>query len=168
MINYKDFTLKSRLHDKNIIHRKLTQLGFMFEGEDYQKDYYFKTSKSKLKYRKSNFSTLIAHYKRVKKNNIEKSLVYRYEVNPSELQIQYLFSTRELIGKIQKKRKLYKFKNVSIHIDELSKEEIYIEIEAKDFNESYTDLELQSQCKSIFNLLGIKKSNLIGTGYFYN
>lgn len=106
-----------------------------------------------------------SHYKRVSINNTEKTLVYRYEVNPSELQIQYLFSTKELIGKTQKKRKLYKLKNVSIHIGELSKEEIYIEIEAKDFNKSYTELELQNQCKSIFNLLGIKKSNLIKTGY---
>ena len=46
-------------------------------------------------------------------NNTEKTLVYRYEVNPSELQIQYLFSTKELIGKTQKKRKLYKLKNTN-------------------------------------------------------
>ena len=65
----------------------------------------------------------------------------------------------------KKKPLLNALKNVSIHIDELSKEEIYIEIEAKDFNESYTELELQNQCKSIFNLLVIKKSNLIKTGY---
>lgn len=165
MMKYKDFTLKARLYDKDGIHEKLTQLGFKYEGEDYQQDYYFKTPKGKLKYRKGNNSTLIAHYERVQLNNIEKTVVYRYEVNPSELQIQYLFSSKVLLVKHKKNRKLYLSKNVSIHIDELSKEEIYIEIEAKDFNENYTELELQNQCKSIFNELGIIKSNLIKTGY---
>ena len=42
MMKYKDFTLKARLYDKDGIHEKLTQLGFKYDGEDYQQDYYFK------------------------------------------------------------------------------------------------------------------------------
>ena len=37
MIKYKDFTLKAQSYDKDKIHNKLTQLGFIFEGEEFLK-----------------------------------------------------------------------------------------------------------------------------------
>jgi adenylate cyclase class IV len=78
---------------------------------------------------------------------MEKTIVYRYEVNPTDLQIQHLSASNELIGETQKNRKLYQLHNMTVHIDELSNGERYIEIEAKDFDDSYTENEAISNCK---------------------
>jgi predicted adenylyl cyclase CyaB len=147
MLKYKDFTLKARLYEMDAFEQKLLELGAKYEGEDYQQDYYFKIANGKLKFRKGTIGTLITHYERILVDNMEKTIVYRYEVNPTDLQIQHLYASNELIGETQKNRKLYQLHNMTVHIDELSNGERYIEIEAKDFDDSYTENEAISNCK---------------------
>ena len=72
-----------------------------------QHDFYFKVPKGKLKYRKSTIRSLITHYERIKIGEIEKTRVFRYDLNPSKLEINLLFETSELIGEIKKTRKIF-------------------------------------------------------------
>ena len=165
MIDYKDFTIKAVLKEKACAEQVLVELGAKFEGEDFQHDYYFKTSTGKLKFRKSTSELLIAHYERVVINNFEKTIVHRYDINPSDLEIKQLFDSNEIIGETRKIRKLYYFKNVAVHLDKLSNGKEFIEVEAKDFDNSYTELELQEQCLFVFKKLDISKSDIVRTGY---
>jgi predicted adenylyl cyclase CyaB len=165
MLTYKDFTLKAHLNSRSEIEQKLIELGARFEGEDYQLDYYFKVSTGKLKYRKGTLGTLITHYERFSIDNIEKTAVYRYDINPSEEEVRQLYTNFDLVGEIQKSRSLYQINNLTIHLDKLENGDEFIEVEAKDFEELYTELDLQNQCHQLFEKMGISKNELLKTGY---
>lgn len=165
MLNYKDFTLKARLKNRKLVEQKLHDFGAIFQGEDYQQDFYFRVPYGKLKYRKGTLGNLITHYERFSIDNIEKTTVYRYEVNPSEDEVQKLYDRFDLIGEINKNRSLYQINNLTIHLDKLENGEEFIEVEAKDFEERYSELELQNQCQQIFSTIGISKEELLPTGY---
>lgn len=165
MLSYKDFTLKAHLKNRIIVEQKLMDLGAILVGEDYQHDYYFKISNGKLKYRKGTLGSLITHYERFVASKAEKTQVYRYDPNPSDEEVQQLFDQHKLIGEIQKIRRIYQFKNSTIHLDTLSNGEVFVEIEAKDFNEQSSDESLQAQCWDIFAQLSISKDDVIPTGY---
>ena len=96
---------------------------------------------------------------------MEKTHVYRYDVNPTEAEVQQLFVTAERIGETHKIRKQYQFQNVTVHLDELPNGENYIEVEAKDYSNSFSEEDLQSQCKDLFEKLGIASVDLMQTGY---
>ena len=54
---------------------------------------------------------------------------------------------------------------MTIHLDKLENGEEFIEVEAKDFEDLYSELELQNQCQQIFENIGISKDELLTTGY---
>ena len=93
MLNYQDVTLKARISNVPLLEAHLQAIGARYIGEDQQQDYYFTCSMGKLKYRKGTMGTLITHYERIQLGNAEKTLVYRYDVNPSEEEVQQLFAT---------------------------------------------------------------------------
>ena len=165
MLNYKDVTQKARLANADVIASVLIAMGASFVGEDHQHDIYFQVQNGKLKFRQGTLSNLITHYERIAVGPLEKTHVYRYDVNPSEAEVQQLFSTGERIGETQKIRKQYQFQNVTVHLDELPNGENYIEVEAKDYSNSFSEEDLQSQCKDLFEKLGIASVDLMQTGY---
>jgi adenylate cyclase, class 2 len=165
MLNYKDVTQKARLANADVIASALIAMGASFVGEDRQHDIYFRVQKGKLKYRQGTLGTLITHYERIAVGPLEKTHVYRYDVNPSEAEVQQLFATAERIGETQKIRKQYQFQNVTIHLDKLPNGENYIEVEAKDYSNSFSEMDLQSQCKDLFEKLGIATVDQMQTGY---
>lgn len=165
MLNYKDVTQKARLSDADAIASTLLAMGALFVGEDHQHDTYFRVQNGKLKYRKGTRGTLITHYERIAVGPLEKTRVYRYDVNPSEAEVQQLFTTAECIGETLKIRKQYQFQNVAIHLDKLPNGENYIEVEAKDYSNLYAETDLQQQCKALFEKLGISTNALVQTGY---
>jgi adenylate cyclase class IV len=54
---------------------------------------------------------------------------------------------------------------VTIHLDKLPNGENYIEVEAKDYSNSFSEEDLQSQCQVLFEKLGIASDDLRQTGY---
>lgn len=83
LIHYKDFTLKAKLSNPVAMERTLLESGAKFLGADHQKDTYFKTGKGKLKVREGTIENLITHYERTTEGGIEKTTVFRYDLNPS-------------------------------------------------------------------------------------
>ena len=165
MLNYKDVTQKARLANPDATASTLIAMGASFVGEDCQHDIYFRVQNGKLKYRQGTLGDLITHYERIAVGPLEKTHVYRYDVNPSEAEVQQLFATAECIGETQKIRKQYQFQNVTIHVDKLPNGENYIEVEAKDYSNLYAETDLQQQCKALFEKLGISTNALVETGY---
>lgn len=165
MLNYKDVTQKARLANADVIASALIAMGASFVGEDQQHDIYFQVQNGKLKFRHGTLGTLITHYERIAVGPLEKTHVYRYDVNPTDAEIQQLFTNAERIGETQKIRKQYQFQNVTVHLDELPNGENYIEVEAKDYSNSFSEEDLLSQCKALFEKLGIASDDLRQTGY---
>ena len=165
MLNYKDCTLKPYLKNRVSVEEKLIELGAVYDGIEYQQDFYFRVSNGKLKYRKGTLKTLITHYERFILDNIEKTSVYRYDINPSEEDVQKLFSNYDVIGQVSKSRSLFQLNNITIHLDKLENGEEFIEVEAKDFDERFDELVLKNQCLLLFEDLRISYQEHLPTGY---
>ena len=165
LTDYKDYTMKTVLQDRPAIVRKLESLRAEYLVTDYQTDFYFKTSQGKLKYRKGNIENLITHYLREQVDGIERTTVLRYDRDPSPDKIDLLFRNHEHIGTIEKQRTVYVLSNIRIHLDKLNSGEEFIELEAIDRNNVFSDSELHGQCVSLFRQLGFDAARAIRTGY---
>jgi adenylate cyclase class 2 len=164
-LTYKDFTLKAVVADFRSIEGDLQKMNAIFIGIDRQTDTYFQVSIGKLKLRQGTIENLITHYERKIENGMEKTTVYRYDVNPSSKQIADLLRDNAVIGVIKKERQIYVIDNIKIHLDTTPQMDRFIEIEAIDRNNVYSDDALRSQCLDVRKKLGIRDTDLIQTGY---
>ena len=162
---YKDYSIKAQIQSFGPIERKLQKLGAHYIGEDHQKDTYFEIEQGKLKLREGTIENLIAHYERKMINGMERTSNYRYDQNPGKAEVNHLFSNYKVIGVIKKLRKIYKIQNVKIHLDKTEKGELFIEIEAIDEFQEFTEANLLKQCLEIKTKLGIDDNQLIKSGY---
>ena len=162
---YKDFTIKACISNPKTIESILAKLHAHFLGTDHQKDTYFNIANGKLKYRQGIIEHLITHYERTSEDGIEKTIVYRYDLNPSPDQVMELYSQHKTVAVIEKQRKIFYIGNVKIHLDQLA-EQYFVEIEAIDRTNTLSAEELRRQCLDIKEKLLITEKDLIKTGYF--
>ena len=162
---YKDYTIKARISSSSLIEDRLRKLNAEFIGVDSQTDTYFETTRGKLKLREGTIENLITHYKRSPENGAEKTSVYRYELNPSEEEIEKLKSSHSQIGVIKKERRIYLINHIKIHFDKMPNGDEFIEIEAIDRHNEFSNEELKQQCLDLKNKLGIHESEIVPTGY---
>lgn len=165
MLDYKDYTLKAKLTDVATVEEMLANLNADFIGVDEQTDFYFETTKGKLKYRKGTIEHLITHYAREVVDGVEKTTVYRYDKNPSPEEVDKLTAEHRQIGITMKQRKIFNVGNVKVHLDTLPDGQHFLEIEAIDRSNKLSDDELKQQCLSMLSKLKIPTENLIPTGY---
>ena len=164
-LRYKDYSLKARLENFEEIEHKLEKLGAHYIGQDQQTDTYFETSQGKLKLRQGTIENLIAHYERKMINGMERTSNYRYDQNPGMADVKELFSNHKVIGVIKKLRKIYKIQNVKIHLDKTEQGELFMEIEAIDEFDAYSENELEKLCIETKSKLGIRDDQLVKSGY---
>jgi adenylate cyclase class IV len=67
---------------------------------------------------------------------------------------------------IEKQRKIYRLDHIKIHLDKLPNDEEFIELEAIDPDDRFTEDELKTQCLELKSKLNIQDSDLLPTGYF--
>lgn len=164
---YKDFTLKARATNFVYLEDLLKSCGALFLGVDEQTDTYFQTDKGKLKLREGTIENLITHYERILEDGIERTVVYRYDVNPSAIEIENLIANFKPIGIVEKKRSIYLLDIHKIHLDRLNEGD-FLEIESIDREEKFTSEELRKRCWELKEKLGIADVDLVPTGYFKN
>jgi adenylate cyclase, class 2 len=162
---YQDFTIKARAKDFVRVEELLRELGAKFLGVDVQTDTYFKTEKGKLKIREGNIENLITHYERILENGMERTIVYRYDVNPTEAEIENLMTSTQSIGVVKKNRSIYLLGIHKIHLDRLTDGD-FIEIESIDRDGRFTSSELKRLCWELKEKLEICDNDLMPTGYF--
>jgi len=167
MLPYKDYTLKAQLDDFQQIEQILKEINATFVGLDEQKDYYFETTRGKLKYRKGNIEHLITHYERKIEAGAERTIVYHYDTNPNQTQIESLFQENKQIGFVEKSRQIFLLDNIKIHLDTLPEGQKFIEIEAIDRSGAYSEQALKNQCIALKERLGIPDDKLMHTGYLH-
>lgn len=165
-MNYRDFTLKARLYDSPKLREQLLKLGARCVGVDNQVDRYFEVAQGKLKWRQGNIENLITHYEPIQEGSLEQTVVYRYDVNPSQEAIQQLFDLYKEASIVSKQRTIYWLGNVKIHVDKLPDGSEFIELEAMDRDDKFSTAELRNQCKQVQQALAIEDSDLLPTGYF--
>jgi len=162
---YKDYTIKAKVSSGHIMEKQLASLHARFIGIDFQTDTYFKIEKGKLKLRQGTIENLITHYERTHEGDAEKTNVYRYDVNPAIEEIEKLRDSHQQIGIVQKERKIYYVGIVKIHLDRLQNGEEFIELEAIDRLNQFSNEELKRKCLEVKEKLGIRESDLVQTGY---
>jgi adenylate cyclase class IV len=101
----------------------------------------------------------------VLENGLERTIVYRYEINPSQVAVDDLLRQHTKIGTTHKERTIYKIDHVKIHLDRLPDGSEFIEIEAMDINNDFSTQDLQEHCLSMKLKLGIPDSSLVQSGY---
>lgn len=161
---YKDYTIKAKLDDTQLLEMRLREIDAVFVGLDHQVDHYFETSNGKLKWREGTIEKLITHYERVVEQGVERTIVYRYDLNPSEEEINELRLRRQ-IATIRKQRKIYLVGNVKVHVDQLPDGQQFVEIEAIDRTNAFRNEDLRNQCLAIKTRLGIPDEDMVRTGY---
>ena len=104
---YKDFTIKAKLSNTTATENSIQTLKAKFIGKDLQIDHYFQIQKGKLKWREGQIENLITHYERFDDNGVERTIVYRYDLNPSKEMLNDLVKNHKSIGFIKKERKIF-------------------------------------------------------------
>jgi len=165
-LDYKDYTLKARVAELDRFHERLNDLSATFVGTDHQRDHYFSTTKGKLKWRQGTIENLITHYERIAEQGAERTIVYRYDLNPTPEDLDELRQSSKLIQVIEKTRHIYLLDHLKIHLDQLPSGDQFVEIEAIDRTNQFTQAELMQHCTSLLEKLGIPPETLIPTGYF--
>ncbi|UOQ73478.1 class IV adenylate cyclase [Hymenobacter cellulosilyticus] len=143
-MTYQDFTLKARLRDRAFVEERLLALGFTYIGLDEQRDTYFLVSQGKLKLRQGTIENLITHYERLPDRATEKTVVYVYDLNPSAQQIADLYAAHEVVGIVEKSRRIYRLGNVKVHLDTTADQTEFLEIEVFDHTNTKPAPELEA------------------------
>jgi adenylate cyclase class 2 len=167
-IAYKDFTIKAVITNLAALEKALTGMKANFAGTDHQKDTYFSVPRGKLKLREGTIENLITHYERVDERGVERTIVYQYDLTPTPEQVDKLRREHEVLGVVEKERRIFFIENVKIHIDKTANGKTFVEVEAIDSNDSKSLEQLRAQCLSIKEKLGIKDVELVKSGYFQN
>lgn len=169
-MSYKDYTLKARLQDRKGTEEQLHAIGAVFIGLDMQTDTYFKVPpdsyrNDRLKLRQGTLGSLITHYQRMSETGVERTVVFRYDVNPSPEAIKQFLREHDRIGLVLKERRIFNLDGVLIHLDRLQTGEEFVEIEAKDHKGTISDNDLKAECLHVSRMLQIEKADIVPTGY---
>lgn len=136
-----------------------------YKGTDHQIDIYFAVKNGRLKLRNGNIENNLIFYDRPNKSEPKKSEVIYEKVN-KESEVQKILS--QAIGekvRVDKHREIYFIENVKFHIDKVKELGEFIEIEAIDKEDKFTEKELQNQCEYYLKLFEITKEELVDKSY---
>lgn len=161
----KNIEIKACCSNLKLFKSKLLQLPVTFEGVDFQTDTFFNVSHGHLKLRESSlYGNLLIPYNRPDQEGPKNS---DYELIPisNTKKIKDLFSKiLGINGKIKKRRQIYLYENVRIHLDEVETLGKFIEFEAVVDNERATD-ENKNKIQWLINYFNIDSSKLVESAY---
>lgn len=163
---YKDLTSKTIITDVPSIQKLLEDHGYRYIGLDHQVDTYYEVEKGKLKWRNGTIEKLITHYERFDHEGVEETMVYRYDVNPTQDDINDLVRSHKQIGIIEKDRHIYrKGQHIKIHLDVINNQS-FLEIEVYDHGDKLSHKELSLLIDDVKLQLDLDHEKQIKTGYF--
>jgi len=158
--------IKARIEDPDQIRELVKELDHTFVGLDHQIDTYFKTANGRFKLRESSLSgPYLIFYLR---NNISgpKSSVYQKLPVADAKGLKDLLKEMQVIHTIiEKRREIYLYENVRIHLDEVKELGNFLEFEAV-MDEKYSNKEVETRkVEYLMEKLGVKNEDLIGESY---
>ena len=164
---FQNFEIKARYDKLDFAEKQAVSIGADLLGIDHQTDTYFTTRMGRFKLRNTTLSQpYLIPYLRSSEKDIKLS---RYEKIPVENpeSVKYLFT--QLLGReleIRKKRKIYIFENVRIHLDEVEELGTFIELESV-FDPDKSDERLEKKkINRLMELFEINNDSLLSLSYY--
>ena len=157
--------IKAYCDDLELFQSKLLQLPVTFEGMDFQTDTFFNVPHGRLKLRESSlYGNILIPYLRPDQEGPKQSEYELIPISDAE-KIKNLFSKiLGFNGEIKKKRQIYLFENVRIHLDEVEKIGNFIELEAV-IDDEKTINENRDKTKWLLHYFNNDSSQLVESAY---
>ncbi len=161
----KTFEFKAKVSEIDRYEAKLQSLNPVFQGTDHQIDTYFHTTSGRLKLREGTIENALIQYDRENSNGSKESQITLYKHTPDPALKAIL--TRQLGIKtvVDKKRKIYFIDNVKFHFDFVENLGSFIEVEAIDTQDVFTQAELKNQCDHYFRFFELTLGDTIHQSY---
>lgn len=157
--------IKARHSSPETIRSLLKQNSADFKGTDHQTDTYFNVDKGRLKLREGNIENSLIFYRRPNTGRPKASDINLIALdNPQEMKT-LLTNALGIKVIVEKDREIYFINNVKFHIDEVEKLGCFVEVEAIDRDDSYSEAELREQCQQFMDLFGISDEDLVSVSY---
>ena len=160
----KNVEFKAYAKDLTVLEERLGVLNPVLEGVYKQVDTYYNVPIGRVKLREyDDFSSLI-YYNRADGVDAKGSdvIYYKHEKNAALgaiLELQFGIKVR-----VSKVRKVLRYKNVSIHLDQVEGLGSFVEVEACSVD-AIEGVSLKEQCDEFFSLLELKKEDLVAVSY---
>ncbi len=161
----KNIEIKARCKDLKKVRKLLKQLSARLEGIDIQTDTFFRVARGRLKMRESSlYGALLIPYVRTDSKGPKKS-EYTLIQTPDVLKTKKLLSRiLGVRGVVEKKREIYIYKNVRIHLDQVKNLGTFIEFEAV-VSPHDNEYDSHSNIEHLMNYLHVKEKDLISGAY---
>lgn len=160
----KNVEFKAYAKDLAVLEERLSVLNPVLDGIYNQVDIYYNVPIGRVKLREyDDFSSLI-YYNRADGVDAKGSDVIYYKHDKNEalgaiLELQFGIKVR-----VSKVRKVLKYKNVSIHLDQVEGLGSFVEVEACSVG-AIEGISLKQQCDEFFALLELREEDLIAVSY---
>lgn len=157
--------IKARYLDLSNAKLIAEEIGASFEGTQFQTDIYFNVKTGRLKLRESTTQDFqLIYYER---SNVSGLKTSEYEIYPVRNALQLKFILESALGVwrvIEKRRNVYWYEEVRIHLDEVKNMGNFIEFEG--VVSEYSDLEkVQAKVASLISRFKIPNSDFIKFSY---
>jgi len=161
----KNLELKSKCSDLNAVVRVCWEIGAQYGGILIQTDTYYNVPEGRMKLRNVNNEKFeLIYYFRVD-SGTEKESNYEIIKLDGEREIKKILKeSLGVKGVVKKKRELYLYQNVRIHLDTVAKLGKFIELEAV-CNSSKDLKEAPGKIKYLKEVFDIKKKDLVAKSY---
>lgn len=158
--------IKAVCHDLDAATQRIQEITQITPEEDYQVDTYFKVAHGRLKLRESQIDgNYLIPYIRKDETGPRESYYAKIKVDNPET-VKQLFSM--LMGThivVSKKRKIFIYENVRIHIDQVENLGTFLEIEAV-MNDKNKDRAVEiNKVYRLMDLIGLSHNDLVPSSY---
>ena len=160
----KNIEIKAKIRDYETIKRLIEELCPEPAQTEQQEDTFFNTPKGRLKLRKSDDKSALIYYDR--KDSLEPSqsdIAISFTDNPDSLK-SVLSKSNGIRGIVRKKRKLYKYEQTRIHLDDVEELGIFIELEVV-LKSNQTSKNGEAIANELMEKFNIQKTDLIDVAY---
>lgn len=158
--------IKARIKDLDQCRNLIKKIDHTFVGCDHQIDTYFKTTKGRFKLRESSLSgPYLIFYVRENLSGPKSSIYQKLPVEDADGLKELLKMMQGIHTIIEKKRDIYLYENVRIHLDDVKNLGTFLEFEAV-MDEKYNDRDLETKkVNYLRKVLDIEEEDLICESY---
>ena len=161
----KNIEIKARCPNPIVFEEKLKLLSTSFEGEDVQVDTFYMVPNGRLKLRESKlYGNLLIPYLRADKKGPTQADYSLVNIEDAEKVKSLLVSILGVKGVVRKKRRIYLYENVRIHVDKVDQLGSFLELEAV-VSENDSENANREKVEFLLDHFEIKRNDLIEKAY---